>query len=164
MGLRLCQSPQNGSLDCYSIAISTEWSTSDGSLDCYTLTTHIPQGQLNNLCFLPGGAIYDFFYPTLGPRPLVMERPRARNLHIACIDTVHIICSDTGQHRRGACPRCSGQNFSDDTHRISAAISATIDEAQAREVQAITSAMRYIPSSASMPFSIDKSTRRKPRP
>ena len=129
-----------------------------------TLTTHIPQGQLNNLCFLPGGAIYDFFYPTLGPRPLVMERPRARNLHITCIDTVQIICSDTGQHRRGACPRCSGQNFCDDTRRISAAISATIDEAQAREVQAITSAMRYIPSSASMPFSIDKSTRRKPRP
>ena len=129
-----------------------------------TLTTHIPQGQLNNLCFLPGGAIYDFFYPTLGPRPLVMERPRARNLHIACIDTVHIICSDTGQHRRGACPRRSGQNFCDDTHRISATIPATIDEAQAQDVQAIIHAMRYIASSAAMPLTIDKSTRRKPRP
>ena len=110
------------------------------------------------LCFLLSSAAL----PQLDP--LVMERPRARNLHIACIDTVHIICSDTGQHRRGACPRCSGQNFCDDTHRISAAISATIDEAQAQDVQAITHAMRYIASSAAMPLTIDKSTRRKPRP
>ena len=46
----------------------------------------------------------------------------------------------------------------------SAAIPANIDEAEAQDVQAIIHAMRYIASSAAMPLTIDKSTRRKPKP